>query len=141
MTGGGPDGSRSGEHGSGTWGTAPDADEFHRLLSSTRRRRVLYFLREHREASLAELSDVLAGWRAVDEDRAVERRGRDGIRVSLHHTDLPMLDDGGLLAYDRDGRAVSMPALPADLAAILRHSRAYERKRRETRTDAADAGR
>lgn len=69
-----------------------------RVLSCSRRRRVLRHLRE--ESATATL-DILAN---AIETEADGTGGRDGdfraVRIRLHHVDLPMLDDAGLIEYD-----------------------------------------
>lgn len=105
----------------------PDADEFYRLLSSSPRRRILYFLEEHAEASVEELSDVLVGWKAVDDGApVVGRKERNRIRITLHHVHLPMLDSVGLLNYDGAAREASIEPLPEPLSEILHHARTYD---------------
>ncbi|QLD89491.1 ArsR family transcriptional regulator [Natronomonas salina] len=116
---------------------APDLDEFHQLLCSASRRRILYYLQEHPEIPLEELSDVVAGWKAVEENTVVGPRERDRIRVSLHHTDVPRLADSDVVAYDRENREVSLQPLPEPLSRILRESREYERERRSAGADEA----
>lgn len=104
----------------------PDADDFFRLLSSRDRRRALYYLQEHSRSGLEELCDVLAGWRALDDSGVTEPTVRDRIHVSLHHTDLPLFESVGVVAYDRDARTVELEPLPEALSTILDRARAYD---------------
>lgn len=137
MRGGGFDDDGSTDRGEGPGDAAPDLDEFHQLLCSASRRRILYYLQEHPEIPLEELSDVVAGWKAVEEDTVVGPRERDRIRVSLHHTDVPQLAESDVVAYDRETREVSLEPLPGPLSRILRESREYERERRSAEADEA----
>lgn len=130
MRGGGFDGDGSTDRGEEPGDAAPDLDEFHQLLCSASRRRILYYLQEHPEIPLEELSDVVAGWKAVEEGAVVGPRERDRIRVSLHHTDVPQLAESDVVAYDRETREVSLEPLPEPLSRILRASREYDRERR-----------
>jgi hypothetical protein len=71
-------------------------DDLFAALASERRRRVLeYFEASDRTtATLTELTDHLA------ECEADAGRSRERIRLRLHHTDLPKLDESGLITYD-----------------------------------------
>ena len=129
MRGGGFDDDGSTDRGEEPGDLAPDLDEFYQLLGSASRRRVLYYLQEHPEITLEELSDVVAGWKAVEEDAVVGPRERDRIRISLHHTDVPRLAESDVVEYDRESREVALKQLPEPLSRILRGSREYERER------------
>ncbi|MFC3958371.1 DUF7344 domain-containing protein [Halovivax cerinus] len=83
--------------------------ERYRLLSSERRRRVLAILANQTgPISCDELAGMLvAEVRGSDASEDVRR----DVAISLHHSDLPMLDDLGVATYDptanvvvRDGR-------------------------------------
>ena len=138
MRGGGIDGDESADRGEESADPAPDLDEFHQLLSSAPRRRVLYYLQEHPETPLEELSDVVAGWKAVEENAVIGPRERNRIRVSLHHTDVPRLADSGVVEYDRENREVTLDPLPDQLSRILHDSREYEQ---EVRTGGSSSSR
>lgn len=126
MRGGGHSDSETADSGSGATETTLDADEFYRLLSSSPRRRVLYFLREHSTADLEELSDVLAGWRAVKDGRVVEARERDRLRTTLHHTHLPLFESAGVAVYDHDSREVVFSPSTGTVSTILRHAHGHD---------------
>lgn len=138
MRGGGIDSDESTDRGEEPAHPAPDLDEFHQLLCSAPRRHVLYYLQEHPETPLEELSDVVAGWKAIEENTVVGPRERNRIRVSLHHTDVPRLAESDVVEYDRENREVTLDPLPDRLSRILRNSREYER---EVRTGGSDSGR
>lgn len=126
MRTGGSDGDDSTDDEGAPVESTPDLDEFHRLLCSASRRRVLSYLQEHPETGLEELSDVVAGWKAVDEDAVVGPLEHDELRVSLHHTDVPKLADCDVVAYDRERREVTLQPLPESLSDIVRRTRTYE---------------
>lgn len=138
MKGGGIDRDESTGCGEEGVDPAPELDEFYQLLASAPRRRVLYYLQEHPESPLEELSDVVAGWKAIEEDAVVGPRERSRIEVSLHHADVPRLAASDVVEYDRENREVTLDPLPDRLSQILRNSREYER---EVRTGESDSGR
>lgn len=140
MRGGGIDGDGSTERGEESEDAAPDLDEFHRLLCSASRRRILYYLQEHPESPLEELSDVLAGWRAVEEDAVVGPHERNRIGLALHHADVPRLAESEVLAYDHENREVSLDPLPEQLSRILQATREYERESGTSDSDGVRPG-
>jgi hypothetical protein len=93
--------------------TVPLTDsERHRLLSSARRRHTLDAL-----ATLTlpvALEDLAAAVAAREADQpAGAGEPAERVAVSLHHVHLPLLDDRGVLDYDRaTTRVVAFPAAP-----------------------------
>lgn len=79
------------------------------ILSSPRRRFVLYYLREHGgEATVSELADEVAAWEndlAVD---ALSDKQRKRAYVSLYQTHIPKLAEVGIIDYDKDSGLVRM---------------------------------
>jgi DNA-binding transcriptional ArsR family regulator len=73
------------------------------ILSSPRRRYVLYYLREHGgPVKLTDLAEELAAW---EHDTTVDELGpqaRKRVYVSLYQTHVPKLEDAGLIQYDSD---------------------------------------
>lgn len=73
------------------------------ILSSPRRRYVLYYLREHGgPVKLTALAEELAAW---EHDTTVDELGpqaRKRVYVSLYQTHVPKLEDAGLIDYDSD---------------------------------------
>lgn len=119
-----------------------DTDDVFNVLSDARRRHVLYYLREHDAASLDELADVIAGWLTVDRVTITTPTRRDRIRINLHHVHLPMLDDIGFLAYDREAHCARLRDLSDEAEALIDRSLAVERARRteETPTEPSQEG-
>lgn len=76
----------------------PDS-EYHRLLSSERRRLLLDVLDEQSTVvDLETAAEALAEREAGDGKVASD--SIDEIAITLHHTHLPMLADAGVLEYD-----------------------------------------
>ncbi len=84
-------------------------DVVFQLLSSPRRRFVLYYLREHGgETELEDLTRALAAWEtgkpAADLGDDDEKR----VYVSLYQTHVPKLEENGIVEYDADSTTVSL---------------------------------
>ncbi|WP_121821844.1 DUF7344 domain-containing protein [Halostella salina] len=98
----------------------PEAvDDAFELLASAERRAVLNYLREHGDATLAELADVVAGRRAAAEGTFVPPERRVRIRIELDHAQLPLLDDRGIVDYGRDRERVALDTLPEPVETLL----------------------
>lgn len=71
------------------------------ILSNTRRRMLLYYLRQHDgSATVRELAEQIA---ALENDVAVEdlgRQQRKRVYVSLYQTHVPKLEEAGIIEYD-----------------------------------------
>lgn len=81
-----------------------DSDDVVRLLASRRRRELLRYLREHPDEAV-DLTALVSGVR----ERCREAGGADAqteIQVRLHHSDLPKLEDAGVVEYDQAGSRV-----------------------------------
>jgi len=77
-----------------------DEDERHRLLADEERRAVIDVLDDRTGAvSMSDLADDVARESDGDSDRR-------NVEIQLHHTHLPMFEDAGLVAYDRDAGLV-----------------------------------
>lgn len=113
-----------------------DPDDVFNALSDARRRHALYYLREHESAPLDELADVIAGWLTVDRVMITTPKRRERIRINLHHVHLPMLDDIGFLAYDRDTNRVEISDLTDEAEALIDRSLAVERAGRAEKAPA-----
>lgn len=83
-----------------------DKDVLFEILSSARRRRLLYHLhRRGGEADLRELArDVAADETGTPVGEDVEKR----LYISLYQTHVPKLEEAGLVVYDADERRVSL---------------------------------
>lgn len=79
------------------------------LLSNSRRRMVLFYLREHGgEMSPTDLAEEVA---AIENEVDVDElnyKQRKRVYVSLHQTHLPRLADAGVVHYDKDEGVVRL---------------------------------
>jgi DNA-binding transcriptional ArsR family regulator len=79
------------------------------ILSSPRRRFVLYYLREQGgQATVSELADEVAAW---ENDRSVAElsdKQRKRAYVSLYQTHVPKLAEVGIIDYDKDSGLVRL---------------------------------
>ncbi|RXK48413.1 DUF7344 domain-containing protein [Halorientalis pallida] len=81
-------------------------------LSNHSRRFVLYYLREHGDATEQELTDVLTGWLATDAGPDVDPATHDRMHIALQHVHLPKLLECGLVEYDPDTGVVALGDYP-----------------------------
>ncbi|WP_058366566.1 DUF7344 domain-containing protein, partial [Haloparvum sedimenti] len=87
-------------------------DRFFTSLASARRRRLLVLLSDEESRPIDELATLLAGWDATEKRPMTNAAERDRIRVDLRHVHLPMLDEVGLVDYDRENEEVAPVPLP-----------------------------
>ena len=84
-------------------------DQVFDILSSPRRRYVLYYLREYGgPVELTDLAEKLAAW---ENDTTVEElppQARKRVYVSLYQTHVPKLQEAGLIEYDSDSGQLSL---------------------------------
>ena len=84
-------------------------DELFRILSSSRRRYIIYFL--HEEGAPVSLNDLATRIAAEENDRPVEEvtdSERQRVYISLYQTHLPKLEEADIITYDEDERMVSL---------------------------------
>lgn len=105
-------------------------DEFYRALASSHRRRLLSYLLEHEESTVAELASVLSGWEATVTGTMYTSGDRSAIGLRLRHSHLPRLAESGLIAYDSDSDDVRLEALRPRVTRVIRQSVGAERGRR-----------
>ena len=87
----------------GDRGISPQLDATLELLSDQRRRYVLYYLREQgNPVSVDELADRVTMW---ENEPSIDR---SKIRADLHHSQLPRLDDAGVVDFDPEEGYVSL---------------------------------
>lgn len=98
-----------------------DQDTAHTILSSRRRRFLLYHFLENDHANLTEIALQIAAW---EEDTSIEDVSEDlhqQVKIALVHNHLPRLADHGLIEYDtRSGDIVVQDGF-AELRPILAH--------------------
>jgi hypothetical protein len=79
------------------------------LLSSPRRRYVLYHLRQVDEPiELTTLAEQVAAWENETTIEDLTEQQRKRVYVSLYQTHVPKLDDAGVVAYDQDSGLVEL---------------------------------
>jgi len=84
-------------------------DEVFDILSSPRRRYLLYYLRQVEEpVRLTDLSEAVAAWENDTEAEDLTDQQRKRVYVSLYQTHVPKLVDAGVLHYDDDSGTVSL---------------------------------
>lgn len=84
-------------------------DDVFEILSSPRRRYLLYYLRQRKEpVELTQLAEHVAAWEnGVDTDDLTTQE-RKRVYVSLYQTHVPKLDDAGIVDYDPDSGMVTL---------------------------------
>lgn len=88
-------------------------------LAHQRRRYVLYYLRDHEEATLTELAHHIAAWEQDSASEPVPAAIEDRVRMDLTHSHLPKLEDYGLVEYDRRSESVCYTYPPSLLDEAL----------------------
>lgn len=104
-------------------------DDVFRAVADTRRRFALYYLLEHRQATVEELTDVVTGWSYAARGKAAGPTDRDAVATGLTHAHLPLLREAGLVTYEPDGDpddVVTLAPLSDPVRTLLRW--AYERE-------------
>ncbi|SEW14257.1 DUF7344 domain-containing protein [Natrinema salifodinae] len=102
-----------------TDGGVPALDEFVRVLSERRRRCLLYCLWEDDVRDVDDLAGrVATRLDRLSPDEAAESR-REAVEISLVHVDLPMLEDVGIISYDRRTRTLSLDHPPMPIETLV----------------------
>lgn len=79
------------------------------LLSSPRRRYVLYYLRQEDEpVELTELAEYVAAWENETDPEDITSQQRKRVYVSLYQTHIPKLDEAGIIDYDQDSGMITL---------------------------------
>jgi len=79
------------------------------ILSSPRRRYVLYYLREtNGPLPLNDLAEQVAAWENETEVSALSDQERKRVYVSLYQTHIPKLDSVGIVEYDQETGIVEL---------------------------------
>lgn len=73
------------------------------ILSSPRRRYVLYYLRTtDGPIKLTDLAEQVAAWENETSPAEITEQERKRVYVSLYQTHIPRLDEAGIVEYDKD---------------------------------------
>ena len=95
-------------------------DEIFELLSSSRRRFILYYLnREQRPVELGELASEIAAWENDTTVEQLTRQQRKRVYVSLYQTHIPKMEDAGLITYDAETGVLELARQPTQIRSIL----------------------
>lgn len=79
------------------------------ILSSPRRRYVLYYLRQVDEpVELTSLAEQVAAWENETEPEQLTDQERKRVYVSLYQTHVPKLNESGIVEYDQDTGLVEL---------------------------------
>jgi hypothetical protein len=77
------------------------------VVTNWQRRAILTYLRDQGAVQLSELASYVAREKANAEGRGPTRSDERRTRLSLHHIDVPLLADVGMVTYDTVSRIVS----------------------------------
>lgn len=81
------------------------------ILSSTRRRYVLYYLRTtDGPVRLTDLAEEVAAWENETNRANITDQERKRVYVSLYQTHIPRLAEAGLVSYDKDSGQIELAA-------------------------------
>lgn len=87
----------------------PSQDRVFDILSSPRRRYVLFQLKQRDDPiELTELAEELAAWENETTVAELSKQERKRVYVSLYQTHVPKLEEAGLVEYDSDAGLVSL---------------------------------
>ena len=90
------------------------------ILSSPRRRYVLYFLRtEPNPIQLTDLAEHVAAWENDTTVEELSTQQRKRVYVSLYQTHLPKLAEAGLVNYDEESGDVSIASKASEIDPLL----------------------
>jgi len=104
---------------------APGPDALFHALSAKIRRQTLFYLLEDPEATIEELTDVIAGWRSTESGVVGPDEGEQ-IGIELRHVHLPLLATMGLVEYDSAAGEVRLADLSDSVREMVRVARRYE---------------
>lgn len=96
------------------------------ILSSSRRRYVLYHLRMTGETvKLTDLAEKVAAWENDVEPSEISEQERKRVYVSLYQTHIPRLSDVGLIEYDKDSGRIALADKASDIDKYLGNEAQY----------------
>jgi hypothetical protein len=91
------------------------------VLSSSRRRYVLYYLSQNEEpVELPALAEEVAAWETESTVEELSSQERKRVYVSLYQTHIPKLEEVGLVDYDQDSGEVSLTDQSSQIQGFLR---------------------
>ncbi len=97
------------------------------LLSSPRRRFVLYYLRSESESmQLTDLADEVAAWEYDTPVEELTEQERKRAYVSLYQTHVPKLAEAGLIDYDTESGTIRLTDRASDVDEYLPSEGGYD---------------
>lgn len=75
-------------------------------LASQRRRYALYYLQDEEYSELEELAEYVAAKEYETSLSELHDQAFKDVRIDLYHTQLPKLEDAGIIAFDSRNKAV-----------------------------------
>lgn len=91
------------------------------VLSSSRRRYVLYYLSQRDEpVELPSLAEEVAAWETETAVEDLSSQERKRVYVSLYQTHIPKLEEVGLVDYDQDSGDVDLTERSSQIQSFLR---------------------
>lgn len=78
------------------------------VLSSPRRRYVLYYLRRHGGTDIHDLASEVAAWEYDTDVEDLSSQQRKRVYVSLYQTHVPKMNSLGIVDYDQDSGMVQL---------------------------------
>lgn len=97
-------------------------DRLYRALASTRRRRLLWLLLEEGRYPVEEAVSVLLGWDVSSAGGMKTPKDRRRLVIELVHVHLPLLEESGIVSYDRKGGFVELEPLDPPVEALIRQT-------------------
>lgn len=93
-------------------------DDVYRALAQSERRQLLSYLLDEQAVTLDQATDIIVGWKVTDEG-AVGANERERIRGALHHIHLPLLEEVGLVSYDRERKEIQLSSLTEPVRGVI----------------------
>jgi len=84
-------------------------DTLYKTLANRKRRNVLRYLTDHPEPiSISQLATEMVALEYGSDSSAISTEQKEHTNVSLLHVHLPVLDEAGLVSWDRDSDSVAI---------------------------------
>jgi hypothetical protein len=99
------------------------------IISSKRRRYVLYALQSKNKATFEEITERVATWETEIPSEELDERTKQNIRVNLHHSHLPKLEDAGIIGYNHQSGTLCLRDLSGTTENLLGYYENIERPR------------
>jgi len=104
----------------GTTNSELSQDVVFDILSSPRRRYVLYYLRTVDEpVKLTDLAEQVAAWENESDPEEITEQERKRVYVSLYQTHIPRLDNAGIIEYNKESGDITLAEDASDIDTYL----------------------